>query len=56
MSYPNPDNENNIGSGERRLRTKSTKGNDVKAGFIIQMLDSDLNNVRMVKPDLARYG
>ena len=51
MSYPNPDNENNIPQ-EKDSELKAQKEMMLK-----QALSSDarlrLNNVRMVKPDLA---
>ena len=51
MSYPNPDNENNIPQ-EKDSELKAQKEMVLK-----QVLSSDarlrLNNVRMVKPDLA---
>ena len=51
MSYPNQDDENNT-SQEKDSQLKAQKENMLK-----QVLSSDarlrLNNVRMVKPDLA---
>ena len=51
MSYPNQDDENNA-SQEKDSQLKAQKENMLK-----QVLSSDarlrLNNVRMVKPDLA---
>ena len=51
MSYPNPDNENNL------AQEKEAQLNAQKEILLKQFLSSDarlrLNNVRMVKPDLA---
>ena len=51
MSYPNSDDENNI-SKEKNSELKTQKDNMLR-----QILSADarlrLNNVRMVKPDLA---
>ena len=52
MSYPNPDNENN------QAQEKEAQLNAQKEILLKQLLSPDarlrLNNVRMVKPDLAR--
>ena len=52
MSYPNPDNENN------QAQEKEAQLNAQKEILLKQFLSPDarlrLNNVRMVKPDLAR--
>ena len=51
MSYPNPDNENNL------AQEKEAQLNAQKEILLKQFLSPDarlrLNNVRMVKPDLA---
>ena len=51
MSYPNPDNENNL------AQEKEAQLNAQKEILLKQFLSTDarlrLNNVRMVKPDLA---
>jgi len=51
MSYPNPDNENNL------AQEKEAQLNTQKEILLKQFLSSDarlrLNNVKMVKPDLA---
>jgi len=51
MSYPNPDNENNLS------QEKDTEQNAQKEIMLRQIISSEarnrLNNVRMVKPDLA---
>ena len=51
MSYPNSDNENNLS------QEKNTEQNAQKEIMLRQIISSEarnrLNNVRMVKPDLA---
>ena len=51
MSYPNPDNENNL------AQEKEAQLNAQKEIILRQVMSSEarnrLNNVRMVKPDLA---